>query len=246
VQSFVDIHSHVIPSGDDGVESEAEGLELLETAASRGTKVIYGTPHVWPIDGLTDAREAAVRAAHRRMRGKARAFGVDLQLGFEVTPAEARHREDPTRYRLGELDAILIEVPFRGSIDVPFGYAALAEGAGLLPILAHPERSDAVLDEPSHVNAARERGWLVQVNASSVLGEHGRAEKALAWELLGDGLVDLVASDGHRPSRPPFLDAVYNVLTERLGTNALKLLDGSALARTRAARTQVSDKPSPV
>ena len=129
---------------------------------------------------------------------------------------------------------------------MPFGYAAFAEGAGLLPILAHPERSDAVLDEPSHVNVARERGWLVQLNASSVLGEHGRAEKALAWELLGDGLVDLVASDGHRASRPPFLNAVYSVLTERLGTNALKLLDGSALLGTRSARAQVSDEPPAV
>jgi len=244
VQSFVDIHSHVIPSGDDGVESEDEGLQLLESAAARGTKVIYGTPHVWPIDGLTDAREAAVRAAHQRMRGQARVFGVDLQLGFEVTPAQPRHQEDPTRYRLGDLDAILIEVPFRGSIDVPFDYAVVAEGAGLLPILAHPERSDAVLGQPSHVSAARERGWLVQLNASSVLGEHGRAERALAWQLLDGGLVDLIASDGHRSTRSPFLDTVHTVLVERLGPDALKLLDGSALAKARSARTQMSDTSS--
>jgi hypothetical protein len=59
-------------------------------------------------------------------------------------------------------------------------------------------------------------------------------------------LVDLVASDGHRASRPPFLDAVSRVLVERLGTNGLNLLDGSALAKARSARTQVVDEPSAV
>ena len=227
---LVDVHSHVVPSGDDGVASEAEGLDLIEQAAVRGTGVIYATPHVWPIDGLEAERESAVRRAHERMRPEALEHGVELELGFEVTPAPVRHEEDPARYRLGTLDAVLVETPFRGSIDVPTRYAELVDSAGLVPILAHPERSAAVLAEPEHLHTMRERGWLVQLNGSSLLGYHGRAERSLAWQLVRDGLADLVASDGHRLSRPPFLDDVHDLLVDELGDAGAALVDGSALA----------------
>ena len=230
---LLDIHSHVVPSGDDGVVSEDEGIELIKLAAARSTGALYATPHVWPIDGLDPQREATIRNAYERMRPRAAEAGVELWLGFEVTPAAARHDEDPTRYRLGELDAVLVEVPFRGSFDLPLRYGELAESAGLLPILAHPERSDAVLADPNHLRGARERGWLVQANGSSLLGHHGRAEKRLAWQLVRDGLVDLVASDGHRASRPPFLDDAFRALQHELGPGAEALVDGSALTRVR-------------
>ena len=229
-----------MPSGDDGVASEDEGLELIRAAAEHGTAVIYATPHVWPIDGLDPEREAAVRRAHERMRPAAAAEGVDLQLGFEVTPASARCDEDPARYRLGDLDAVLVEVPFRGSFDMPLRYGELVECAGLVPILAHPERADAVLSEPDSLRAATDRGWLVQANGSSLLGHHGRAERRLAWQLVRSRLIDLVASDGHRASRPPFLDEVSRALEQELGRDGRALVDGTALARVRRAGTGVS------
>lgn len=215
--------------------SQAEGVELISEAAARGTRAIYGTPHVWPIDGLSSSREADVRVAHTQMRAEARRFGVDLQLGFEVTPTRDRHSEDPRRYRLGDLEAVLVEVPFRGPIDVPFDYARFVEAEGLVPILAHPERSDAILSDMAHLREARDRGWLIQLNGSSILGRHGRVERNLAWEILAEGLADVIASDGHRASRPPFLDATHAALRKRLGDAADKLVDGSALARARGA-----------
>ena len=60
---FVDVHSHVIPSGDDGAQSLDEGLALCREAAEHGTQVLYGTPHVLPGEGLDRDRERRVRAA---------------------------------------------------------------------------------------------------------------------------------------------------------------------------------------
>ena len=54
--AFVDCHSHVVPSGDDGAKTLAEGLRLCEIAAEAGTEVLYATPHVWPHLGLTRER----------------------------------------------------------------------------------------------------------------------------------------------------------------------------------------------
>src|SRR5919108_59613 len=58
---FVDVHSHVVPSGDDGAQSIEEGLELCRGAAAHGTSVLVATPHVWPMLPLPPEREERER-----------------------------------------------------------------------------------------------------------------------------------------------------------------------------------------
>jgi protein-tyrosine phosphatase len=232
---FVDVHSHVVPSGDDGVQSKDEGLDLCRRAAERGTSVLFATPHVWPALTLTEDREAAVRATAGDMAPVAAAAGVDLRLGFELTPTPSLLEEDPRRYRLEGLEAVLMEVPFHGSLTLAERLAEHIEATGLLPVIAHPERSERVLEAPSRAAGLRERGWLLQVNATSLLGYHGPEVEATAWELVDRGLVDLVGSDGHRVARPPFLDEAYRRVRERRGEGAVALFDGRALGLTRPA-----------
>ena len=227
---FVDVHSHVVPSGDDGVGSVAEGLELCRAAAERGTSVLFATPHVWPQKTLTAERERAVREAYADMALAAAAFGLDLRLGFELTPTAELLEEDPNRYRLGDLPAVLMEVPFAGPLDVAERLAEHVEAAGLTPVIAHPERAERILDEPALADELHDRGWLLQVNATSLLGRHGAGPSRLGWLLVERGRADLVASDGHRTARPPFLDAAYEAARARVGEeDAVRLFDGSRL-----------------
>jgi protein-tyrosine phosphatase len=231
---FVDVHSHVVPSGDDGAPSLEAGLALCRSAADHGTRVLYATPHIWPILPLTPERGEAIRAAHAEMVPVAARFGLDLQLGYELTPAEELLEEDPNRFRLGEVPAVLMEVPFQGSVKLAERLAEHIEAAGLVPVIAHPERSEAVLDEPGLATAMHERGWLLQVNATSVVGYHGTAIETAAWRLIESGAVDLVASDGHRTARPPHLDEAFRAVQARLGERAVALFEGRALpARDR-------------
>jgi protein-tyrosine phosphatase len=225
---FVDCHSHVVPSGDDGAATVAEGRALCLAAARRGTRVLYATPHVWPQLQLTRAREQEIRRAHAAVAARA---GLELRLGFELTPTTELLRDDPHRYRLQGTEAVLMEVPFTGEVDLLVALAERTERAGLRPVVAHPERADAVLTEPAVAVELAERGWLLQLNATSLTGYHGPAIEALAWGLLDAGSVALVGSDGHRAARPPQLDAAYRVVSARLGEEqARPLFDGSALA----------------
>jgi protein-tyrosine phosphatase len=230
VRAYVDIHSHVVPSGDDGARSVEAGLALCLDAGRHGTRTLYGTPHVWPSLPLTAERERAVRAAHAEMATELAPHGVDLRLGWELTPSEALLNEDPARYRLGDLPAVLMEVPFHGSLGLAERLAEHVEAHGLMPIVAHPERAESVRENPGSADRLRGRDWLLQVNATSLLGYHGPEQAEEGWRLVEDGLADLVASDGHRTARPPFLDAAYDLVLGRVGAErADALFTGAAL-----------------
>ncbi len=223
---FVDCHSHVVPSGDDGARSIEDGLELCDLAAASGTAVLFGTPHVWPHLPLTAEREREVRRAYERLRARAR---LELRLGFELTPAPALLREDPARYVLEGSDVVLMEMPFSGPASDLIELAEHVERAGLTPLVAHPERTDPIRERPELAHELAER-WPLQVNASSLLGRHGDEIEELAWRLVENGEVAVVASDGHRLSRPARLDEAYELVRVRVGEEAaLPLFDGSAL-----------------
>jgi protein-tyrosine phosphatase len=226
---FVDCHSHVVPSGDDGAVSVEDGLALCRTAAEHGTAVLFATPHIWPHLTLTPRREAEIHEAYERMRPLA---ALELRLGFELTPTRALLDDDPHRYVLEGTDRVLVEVDFTGPAHLTFAVAEHIEAAGLHPVIAHPERTEAVLDDPAVADELAARGWTLQVNASSLTGRHGPHIEELGWSLVDRGLVGVVGSDGHRATRPAHLDAAYRLVRERIGEGAASLFDGSALGVT--------------
>jgi protein-tyrosine phosphatase len=223
---FVDLHSHVVPSGDDGAQSMDEGAELCRAAARHGTRTLFATPHVAAHVPPDEAREALVAERAEQLRERT---GIDLRLGWELTPIAELLDEDPRRYALEGLDVVLMEVPFTGSADLLVALAEHTEAAGLTPLVAHPERTQAVLERPSLAAELGERGWPLQVNATSLLGRHGPERQALGWQLLRDGLASAVASDGHRATRPARLDDAWELVRAELGAAARPLFDGSAV-----------------
>jgi protein-tyrosine phosphatase len=228
---FVDIHSHVVPSGDDGVQSVSEGLSLGGDAFEHGTRVLYATPHVGPHVPTFDAgRERRIRAAFRELRER---LPLELRLGFELTPMPSLLDDDPWRFVLEGTEHVLVEIPFVGSADLFVEIGEWIERAGLTPIVAHAERTEAVLTGPGLADELVERGWPLQVNATSLLGYHSPEIEREGWRLIDDCLASFVASDGHRATRPMLLDGAYELVKGRRGEEqALRLFDGSALGLT--------------
>lgn len=237
---FVDVHSHVVPSGDDGADSIEEGLALCRLAVEAGTSILFATPHAhapWDTFPRTPARDRLYAASFVDMRDEVAAWGLDLRRGWEVYPSEIAGT-DPAELVLEGTRGVLIEFPGAWlEIDDPIGTvaeaAAAVEAAGLVPVLAHPERCRAVAAEPERVCSFAERGWLLCLNAPSLVGGHGAIAERTAWELLEAGVVTLAASDAHSVSRPPTLDQGYEAVRERFGHDiAGPLFDGSALPWT--------------
>ena len=235
---IVDVHSHVVPTGDDGARSIDEGLELCRDAARHGTRVLYATPHVharWDSYPLTAERLELYDEAFPLMRAECATFGLDLRRGFEVYPGALPESVDLREFGLAESGAYLIEfpgfwTPEDDALALVRREAERAEAAGLLPVLAHPERCAEIAHDPERAGAFSERGWMLALNGLSLDGRHGRAAYEAGWRLLDNGLGDLVASDGHRAARNARLDLAYELVAKRLGRErARSLFDGSAL-----------------
>jgi protein-tyrosine phosphatase len=239
VAGFVDLHTHVVPSGDDGAQSIEEGLALCRQMAADGTEVIYATPHAHPPDGwypISEERVAQARANYEEMKPLCAEFGVALRLGWELsaTGALVGSLED---YVLEGTRAVLLEVPgpwfsFEDEVEVTLDQATAIRAAGLDVILAHPERSLGIQRNPELLVELVEEGVLVCFNADSFVGGHGEGCEKCGWRLLELGVGDFVASDAHRAERPSRLDEAVAAIAARFGrARATVLAEGTTLSR---------------
>jgi protein-tyrosine phosphatase len=217
--AYVDLHFHLLPGVDDGPADMDASLELAHAAVAEGTGTVVVTPHVRADLGVTDAVEIHARVLELRFALEAARIPLDIRCGGELG------HEMVSRMRQSELELIaqgpsgarwvLVETPFHG-IGPDF-HEATAElrdrGFGVL--VAHPERSaDASLDGAAGLRAELASGSLGQLNALSLTGDHGEDACTAGWELIADGLIAVVASDAHGPTRPPALALARRTMLE--------------------------------
>ena len=237
MRGFVDVHSHVVPSGDDGATSIEQGLALCRVAFESGTDILFATPHAhapWDMFPRTSERDAIYAAAFPEMQREVATWGLDLRHGWEVYPTVIEERA-LSEYVLAGTRGVLIEFPgswvrLDDAIEIVTAAGAIVEAAGFVPVLAHPERCRAVAEEPACVDPLVRRGWLLCVNAPSFLGHHGDTAERTAWELVVTDRISLAASDAHTAERPPTLDAAYERVRDRCGDDVARpMFTGAAL-----------------
>jgi protein-tyrosine phosphatase len=217
--STVDLHFHLLPGVDDGPSDMDDSVELALAAAAEGTRTVVATPHVRD-DFVTAVLDLPDRT--RSVRAAIGAAGVDLEV---LIGGEVGH-EMVERLRQDELEIvaqgpprarwILVETPF-ATIGEDFHAAThelRARGFGV--VLAHPERgADAALCGAAGLRRELAAGSLAQINALSLAGGHGDDAEAAALALVAEGLVTVVASDAHGPTRPPALGIARRAMIDR-------------------------------
>jgi len=95
--------------------------------------------------------------------------------------------------------------------------------AGKLPVMAHPERYQAVQAQLDRAEALGQTAALV-VDLGALDGAHGRAQMKAARDLLTRGLAHAVATDIHSPNDLPAIAAGMAWIRKHLGADALQTL----------------------
>jgi len=195
----VDMHSHLLPGIDDGVQTIAESLTCIKTLQHLGYKKLICTPHIisdmYPNDRetilprLEEIREAlkennidiAIEAAAEYM--------VDLEMEKQVLSGEPL-------LTFGN-NLILIEMSYVAPSPNIEQVIFQLRLKGLQPILAHPERYVFYHNNLDNYQRFIDLGCMLQMNLLSLLGYYGKQIKLVAEKLLKNKMVDLLGTDMH-------------------------------------------------
>jgi protein-tyrosine phosphatase len=210
---IVDLHSHLVPGVDDGTRTIAESLETLASLYREGVRTVVTTPHLLVPHLETDAALQRELDTHRRAFNELtqacadREDIPDLWLGQEILAHDAHAASRVARRRDVGLPgrALLVEFGF----DLQGNHNDVVRevlDAGRQIVIAHPERYSYLAghDPLQVMHTWQELGALLQVNVGSLTGHYNRSSpgsEELAWKMVGEGLVDVLATDHHGSRR---------------------------------------------
>lgn len=194
-----DIHSHLIPGIDDGIQSIDEGLEILRQIEALGYKKVITSPHtMW---GTYDNTPENILAGLERMKAAIKVAGISIEL--EAASEYYLDEHLMQRISSGEdfltfgKNYILVETGF---INEP---PELKEASfhltmrGYRMVFAHPERYLYLLEKPRLIEELLDRDIVFQLNAISPTGCYSKPVQKLAEKLIEMKAIKMVGTDCH-------------------------------------------------
>lgn len=225
---MVDIHCHILHQYDDGSASLAESLEMARMAAASGVTDIVATPHFNGRASALKSLPPLVERYRELSRAIAKA-GIPLKLhpGAEVLCLEetaelAQRKLLPT---IGDTQYFLTEFYFDESLNQMDSMLRRVHTAGYIPVVAHPERYDAIHRDPMVLQRWFRQGYILQLNKGSVLGAFGHRAEHAAHTILKAGLAHVIASDAHSAThRTPHMGNLIRWMERHLSPDYARIL----------------------
>ncbi|NIJ54983.1 tyrosine-protein phosphatase [Dyadobacter arcticus] len=196
----IDIHSHLIPGIDDGVQTISEAVSMLREMQSLGYSHIVTTPHImWDcykntpeniLTGLQDIRKACEDEGLTIHIDAAAEYFIDEHFN-ELLNSSAPLLTLPGKRLLIELP---YSTPLMNTPETLFSIIA----KGYQPVLAHPERYTYFFSDPSIYKRLADGGCELQVNILSLSGYYGANIANMAKWLLKNDLITFLGTDAHR------------------------------------------------
>ena len=227
-RSFYDIHSHILPSMDDGAKDIDTSLEMLAEAKRQGCRGIIATPHYYrkePIGSFLQRRERSFQTLVDALE-EADPFWIDrIALGAEVAYHSSLMQDRQLDcLLLGSSDYLLLEMPFhRWTQPLLRDINRLIGGRGYKIVIAHLERYDDYA-ESDLIDQLLQMSVLVQMDTEELLSGWSRRRNAV--QMIRSGLIDTLGSDCHNmTSRPPNMGpAIEQILRGRAASKLDRML----------------------
>ena len=198
---MIDLHCHILPGLDDGAPDPGAALEMAAMAADTGITHIFATPHCNTRNEQKNFRSAALMQAFADLQNALDAEGIPIRIlpGAEVLARGhfTEHLAAGDFMTLNGSRYLLTEFYFDEPAEGMERCLRDVREAGLVPVIAHPERYFCVQHSPELAELWAEAGAVLQLNKGSLLGELGDAARQTAALLLRRGVVSVIASDAH-------------------------------------------------
>src|SRR4030065_470827 len=185
---MIDLHCHILPGLDDGAADMAEAVAKARAGPEDGIRTVVATPHLFrggiSLDDLTELgrkKEELDLAVRREGIPVEILTGVEVRFSHSLIEEIKKHKR---RLVLHSSSYLFIEFPF------DYVYPGVKEvffelmSEGLMPIIAHPERTSVFMSRPELLFELVEMGCFGQANAGSFTGLYGPAVRDAAQHML--------------------------------------------------------------
>jgi tyrosine-protein phosphatase YwqE len=203
-----DMHSHLLPGIDDGVQDTATAVQFITQLQQMGIKKIITTPHII-MDRYPNSRET-MSEPYREVSGELSASNIPVSFHhaaeYYMDEQFMPLLEKPLLTFSGNM--VLVEISFMSAPPQLHQWLFDIQAAGYQPVLAHPERYGYYHRNFEVYRQLKQQGCLLQVNLLSLTGYYGRHVQQAAEKLMAAGLVDLTGTDLHHEKH---LDAIVGI-----------------------------------
>lgn len=216
---IVDTHCHILPGVDDGSQSMETTLKMIKIAAEEGVTHMIATPH------FKKDRHNASPATIEKLVAEVQKLSDDNSLGLTILPgneilffSDMEEAFDEGKLTtMNHSDYLMIEFYPDDDYSRIKRAVEMTQSLGLHPVIAHAERFAELRKDISKIEELKNQGSLIQVNASSMVGEQGFGTKMFVKKLLKNELIDFVGTDAHHyEKRAPHMEKCANYLESKV------------------------------
>ena len=214
-ESFVDIHSHLLPSIDDGAENMEDSIALIKSMRSYGIKNFITTPHVlgevYP-NTPENIKYQLTKVQQALLTHDMQDISISSAAEYMLDQQFSELLEEDDLLTLKD-NFILVELSF---FNAPFNLFDLLfqiQLNGYKPVLAHPERYNFYHNDFQNYYKLKNAGCLFQLNFLSLTEYYGKKVQQISKHLLKLGLYDFVGTDTHHKRH---LDLLKSLSTKKI------------------------------
>ncbi|MFH4905149.1 tyrosine-protein phosphatase [Staphylococcus cohnii] len=212
---MIDIHNHILMDIDDGPQSINAIIDLLNQAKSEGINNIVVTPHHLHPKYNNNIQLVKEEIKALKQNEDVQKLNINFYAGQEirVTDKVIDDINNGNIEGINNSNYLLLELP---SNEVPHYSKQLfyeLQTMGYIPIIAHPERNKAIVQNLDLLYELINGGALSQLTTSSLLGKFGSNVRSASLKIINNNLAHFIASDAHSATTRPF--AMKQLFKER-------------------------------
>lgn len=229
---MVDIHTHILPSLDDGAETLQESLSLLRELKEQGVNHIIATPHFYPQTDNSSAFLLARKKSFETLKEHLSKDMPNISIGCELLYYENIGLSNSiSQFCLSNSNYLLLELTDDCINEKLLFDLINLKSKKIIPIIAHIERYAYAKKYRKFLKFIKEENILTQINASAVLDHYGYK---IIKKLIKKDIVNFISTDTHSIDfRPPLMQKAIEILnsdfgeefTQKLITNSRNLLN---------------------
>jgi len=204
-----DIHSHLIPSIDDGAKNLETSLELIKDLQKVGFTRLVTTPHNLHPNFGNNSDAITKGIDELRAACKDNSIDIEIEAACEYYYGSKFLEHIKSEELLNINKFVLFEFSYQSEPTNLEETIYELKSRGYKPLLAHPERYIYWHNRLDKYEYLKNLGVYFQLNLNSLVGYYSKPVQKIAKYLSIKGFVDFIGSDTHHKTHTNSLQKVF-------------------------------------